>query len=241
MHTSGRDRTKRDRLSVLSGKSYFAADVPEVVLKSLFRKYDTDDSKSLGKREMLKLLKEDLGFEDDRAQACILMVDKDGCGEISFDEFILWIRTEKGFGNIDNNSRFYIIQKAIELFKKYDKDGNDTTDREEFKKLMMSLDVSDDEKVDNALLALDKGGDGKISFTEFLAWLNGPFPSSPQPPFQSEAKCESVFIHIEIGTDYHNKNFALRFALKERLRETRKWSIGFLLINFVLKDCSLSC
>ena len=68
--------------------------------------------------------------------------------------------------------RFYIIQKAIELFKQYDKDGNDTIDREEFKKLMMSLNVSDDEKVDNALQTLDKGGDGKISFTEFLAWLN---------------------------------------------------------------------
>ena len=37
---------------------------------------------------------------------------------------------------------------------------------------MISLNVSDDEKVDNALLTLDKGGDGKISFTEFLAWLN---------------------------------------------------------------------
>lgn len=119
----------------MSGQSYFAADVPEVVLKSLFRKYDTDDSKGLGKREMLRLLKEDLGFEDDRAQACILMVDKDGCGEILFDEFILWIRTEKGFENIDDNSRFYIVQKAIELFKQYDKDGNDTIDREEFKKI----------------------------------------------------------------------------------------------------------
>ena len=30
----------------------------------------------------------------------------------------------------------------------------------------------------------------------------------------------------EIGTNYHNKNFALRLALKERLRETGKWSIG---------------
>ena len=50
-----------------------------------------------------------------------------------------------------------------------------------------------------------------------------PFPSSPQPPFQSEAKCEvssllrrSVAIYIEIGTNYHNKSFALRLALKER-------------------------
>ena len=36
---------------------------------------------------------------------------------------------------------------------------------------------------------------------------------------------KSVFIHIEIGTNYHNKSFALRLALKERLRGTRKWLI----------------
>ena len=36
---------------------------------------------------------------------------------------------------------------------------------------------------------------------------------------------KSVFIHIEIGTNYHNKRFALRLALKERLRGTRKWPI----------------
>mgnify|MGYP006896104768 CR=1 FL=1 len=36
---------------------------------------------------------------------------------------------------------------------------------------------------------------------------------------------KSVFIHIEIGTNYHNKSFALRLALKERLRGTRKWPI----------------
>ena len=31
----------------------------------------------------------------------------------------------------------------------------------------------------------------------------------------------SIFIHIEIKTNYHNKNFVLRLASKERLRETR--------------------
>ena len=60
-------------------------------------------------------------------------------------------------------------------------------------------------------------------------FVNRLFPSSAQPPFQSEAKCKvllwkSVFIHIEIRTNYHNKNFA-RLALKERLRGTRKWPI----------------
>ena len=55
------------------------------------------------------------------------------------------------------------------------------------------------------------------------------FPSSPQPTFQSEAKCEVfVFIYIEIGINYHDKNFALRLALEVRLRETRKWPIEML-------------
>ena len=60
---------------------------------------------------------------------------------------------------------------------------------------------------------------------------NRRFPSSLQPPFQIQAKCEVFvmkicFFHIEIGTNYHNKKFALRLALKERLRGTRKRPIG---------------
>ena len=61
---------------------------------------------------------------------------------------------------------------------------------------------------------------------------NRPFPSSPQPPFQREAKCEVFVMKISFHSYwnwnlryYHKKNFALSLALKERLRETRKWPI----------------
>ena len=37
---------------------------------------------------------------------------------------------------------------------------------------------------------------------------------------------KSVFIHIEIRTNYQNKNFAFILALKERLRGTRKGPIN---------------
>ena len=52
----------------------------------------------------------------------------------------------------------------------------------------------------------------------------------PQSLFQSESKCKvfiqiSVFIHIKIRVNYHNNNFALRLALKETPRGTRKWHI----------------
>jgi len=44
---------------------------------------------------------------------------------------------------------------------------------------------------------------------------------------------KSVFIHIEIRTNYHNQNFALRLALKGRPRGTRKWPIAFSVEDFM--------
>jgi len=155
-----------------SGKSYFNANVPEIVVKSLFQKYDTDGSGRLGKQEVLTLLKDDLGLKEDQAQAQYMLMDKDGDGDMSFDELRVWLRSGQGFSNIDNSSRYYVLQKAIAEFKKYDKDGNGTIDKEEFKSLMRSLGYSDESQFDNAMRSLDTSGDGKISFTEFLAWLN---------------------------------------------------------------------
>ena len=43
--------------------------------------------------------------------------------------------------------------------------------------------------------------------------------------FKARLSAKSCY---EIGTNYHNKNFALRLTLKERLRETRKWPITFI-------------
>ena len=155
-----------------AGKSYFNANVPDIVVKSLFQKYDTDGSGRLGKKEVLTLLKDDLGMKEDQAQAQYMLMDKDGGGDLSFDEVCFWLRSGQGFKNIDNSSRFCVIQKAIAEFKKYDKDGNGTIDKDEFKSLMRALGYSDESRFDDAMRALDTSGDGKISFPEFLAWLN---------------------------------------------------------------------
>ena len=65
---------------------------------------------------------------------------------------------------------------------------------------------------------------------------NRPFPSSPFFFFKTSLRAKSllwisVFIHIEIvRTNYHNRNFTLRLALKERLSGTlltRKHEIPF--------------
>ena len=55
------------------------------------------------------------------------------------------------------------------------------------------------------------------------------------PLFQSESKCETILIKNDFDlrenetacrTHFHMKGFALRFALKQRPRRTRKWPIG---------------
>lgn len=44
---------------------------------------------------------------------------------------------------------------------------------------------------------------------------SGPFPSCPRPLFQGESACDAIiFTRIEIRTNYHSKNVALRLALK---------------------------
>ena len=53
---------------------------------------------------------------------------------------------------------------------------------------------------------------------------------SADPASQSRLRAQSlirisIFIHTEIRNNYHDKNFALKLALKERLSGTRKWSI----------------
>lgn len=57
------------------------------------------------------------------------------------------------------------------MFKKFDADGNGTIEKEEFSKLMIAINCPKD-KIPEALKSLDSDGDGKISFPEFLTWLN---------------------------------------------------------------------
>ena len=65
--------------------------------------------------------------------------------------------------------------------------------------------------------------------------VNRPFPSSLVPLFQSESKCETfqmkmssscMQFHFHANQSHFHKNgFALRLALKQRHKRTRKWPI----------------
>ena len=49
-------------------RSYFNPTVPDVAIKSLFMKYDKDNSKTLEKGEVETMLKEDYGMTPDQVK-----------------------------------------------------------------------------------------------------------------------------------------------------------------------------
>jgi len=150
--------------------TFFDPKAPAVVLKSLFLKYDKDGSGELDKSELVVLFQDDLGFNKEQSEAYALLLDKDGNGNVSFDEFNAWLKSGENFQNINDKSRYSRLKKAVNLFKKYDADNSQALDRDEFKKLFKEVGGKPN-KLDAALKELDTDGNERISFQEFLRWL----------------------------------------------------------------------
>ena len=86
----------------------------------------------------------------------------------------------------------------------------------------------------------------KLIFILLTTHVNRPFPSSCLPPLQSESKCK-VFVmvisstkYIWMKTNFHNKNFTLRLALKMRQAWTWKWPIKQLSYVNGVSECQKS-
>lgn len=158
----------------MSGKNYFNESTPKIVIQSLFRKYDQDGNGVLQKNEMMSLLREDMGLDAKKSENVLAAVDKDGDGNVTFEEFFQWLRDTKSIEMINESdekaNRYYYTRKAVEYFKKYDKDENGFIDGEELKLLLK--DINYKHSVQVALENMDKDGDGTVSFPEFLKWLN---------------------------------------------------------------------
>eukprot|EP00116_Pleurobrachia_bachei_P012812 sb/3473074/ len=151
--------------------SYLESDTPEVVLRSLFTKYDPDGSGSLSPLEAKTFLCSDLGFQEEEAEACLLLHDNDGSGTLSLEEFISWAREGDKFNSVTDETVYYKVHAAVEMFKSYDKDGRGSLDVGEFSSVLGDLGY-DPDTAESAVKALDGDGNGVVSFPEFLKWLN---------------------------------------------------------------------
>jgi len=151
--------------------SYFGSDTPEVVLRSLFTKYDQDNSGHIGKEELLTLLTDDLGLSDSEADVYTHLMDKDGSSSVCYDEFKHWFCDGDKLNALNDQSRYHLLSKAVEMFRQYDCDGNQAIGIDEFYQLMSNI-GGNEHSIDEAFKSLDSDQNGKISFPEFLRWLN---------------------------------------------------------------------
>ena len=122
----------------VAGGSFFDKNVPHIVLKSLFTKYDKDGSGQLSRLELQGLFVDDLGLSKEQAESYAYLLDKDGNGQVSFEEFNSWLHSGEKFKNVNDKSRYQRLKKAVELFKTYDKDESGALDKEEFEKLFIA-------------------------------------------------------------------------------------------------------
>ena len=155
----------------MSGISYFGKSTPDVVLESLFSKYDKDKSGTLGRDELHAFMEKDLGLNTEEEEIYTMLNDDDGSNTWSFDEFKSWLTSSERFPIIDDTTKYWRLCQAVDMFEKYDHDETGSLDINELEKLLNECGYGVND-IESARLALDKDGNGIISFPEFLAWLN---------------------------------------------------------------------
>ena len=159
----------------MSGRSLIGPDVPQVVIKSIFSKYDKDGSGRLEKKEVLAMMG-DLGLDEKQAELCFMMLDKDGNNNVSEKELMDWLRAGEGYKVVDDPNRYSFLRRVADAFKRYDKDGSGVIDKNEFRALLAAVGKDwrscDDSVIEKALSVVDKDGSGTVSFTEFLDWMD---------------------------------------------------------------------
>ena len=153
------------------GISFFHRRAPSIAIHSLFDKYDTKKDGKLDEREMKSFLEEAVGLDFEQSQIYFFLVDKNGDQGISYDEFKEWLRSEEKFQQLNDREKFENVCAAHEYFKEFDTDDTGTLDRAQFEELMKFLGHGNQD-MDKAFAAMDRLNDGKISFWEFMIWLN---------------------------------------------------------------------
>lgn len=154
-----------------AGFSYFDRNVPSVAIHSLFNKYDTKRDGKLDEKEMKFFLEEIMGLDLHQSEIYFFLLDKDGDLEVSYGEFKDWLRSGERFQRLDNHPKFERVCRAFQYFKSFDTDDSGTLDREQFEAMMKYLGYHNQD-MDKAFAKMDIHNNGKISFWEFMIWLN---------------------------------------------------------------------
>eukprot|EP00918_Siedleckia_nematoides_P058364 GHVU01127386.1.p1 GENE.GHVU01127386.1~~GHVU01127386.1.p1 ORF type:complete len:149 (-),score=26.43 GHVU01127386.1:344-790(-) len=129
-------------------------------IKRTFQQYDTDGNGFITYKEAHQVLHNELGFSEDKTRKLIQVYDRNGDGMLSYEEFI-WF--------------YWKIQEKKEelqrIFKKFDKDDNNSIYFDEARAVQRDFKFSDSEIL-TLMKAHDHNNDGHLQYQEFVHFWN---------------------------------------------------------------------
>ncbi|GAA5919149.1 hypothetical protein JCM6882_005500 [Rhodosporidiobolus microsporus] len=134
-------------------------------LRATFKLYDKDGNGTICAEDLgiaFRALGQDLGKEE--YEKMVQRADLDKTGSIDFEEFVAAVQRRPKPSNLEAELR--------QAFRFFDKDGCGTISPAELKHVMESLgERLSDAEIDHMIKAVDKDGDGLVSFEEFVALI----------------------------------------------------------------------
>lgn len=143
-------------------------------LRQVFRKFDTDDTGYLEDEQFVRLIRalthhvpEIESVDSSIAKAAFAYYDVSGDGKLSFQEvYAWWISDDRFVFFVGDKAR--LLKRARQLYVTYAK-GEGGMSFTEFEALLDDMQIQHDE---SAFDEIDDDGDGLMSFTEFIDWLD---------------------------------------------------------------------
>merc|ERR1719357_158097 len=160
--------------------NFWGKKVPIYVAKSIFNFFDKNNNGTLCRKEWYALL-ESYGMEDYEKELAAL-VDADGGGDISWDEFLKWISRTNYFvhdGSSKADSKFAVLMSLGEKFESYDKDNDGFITIEEFTAVTNDWQYPVDKEAFFKLV--DKDNNNGITFNEYYHFFFHPYMKSYYP------------------------------------------------------------
>mmetsp|Transcript_61685 Transcript_61685/g.173950 ORF Transcript_61685/g.173950 Transcript_61685/m.173950 type:complete len:172 (+) Transcript_61685:129-644(+) len=147
-------------------------------MQEAFALVNLDTDKCISSDEFCKAM-DGIGITKDVAIQLFNRFDPDGNGQLDTDEFFAY--AAKGSGEVRSLLKRGIpeedegLDRVVEAFKAWDKDGDGTITRAELEQVLIVLNPSFTKKDLNTLMkSIDKNKDGVIDYEEFADWLVAP-------------------------------------------------------------------
>lgn len=142
------------------------SDTPQLVLDSVFQKYDKDDNKGLDLHEFQRALS-DLAVTDEHEQEVLFhLADHDNGGTIDVKEFVDLIKDHEFDELLSDHDQMEFLWKTWGYFEQYDADGDGEIAWEEFWHYLSKHGYTL-EHISAHWHWLDTSKDGTITFDEF--------------------------------------------------------------------------